>query len=250
MKTRACIVMLCVVQLVACKEDAKGDSDGKSSKKSDKSEKSEGSPKGPKDVEVDSLLDDLKCKKSDDREGCKCLRDFGSAKVFKDLPEDGSSAWVGYEHAIGGPADGKRRYYFLQIKSGKPSQSVIDDASVHESAIIDYQGSARVLLPENADEEADAKALVTALKDGSKPPKFSEAAKFVKTMKPKEGHRAMAKTKGRSIMIKWGTGDEIVRADGERVLIVSYSESGEPFGDSSDPKHRAKAFCSEVWKVP
>lgn len=244
--------LLVVVLSIGCKDATNKASDDKSSSskdsKSDK-KKAEGSPKGPKDLDLDALVDDVDCKDGDDRKGCGCLEAFRGAGGFGDLPDDGGATWVGYTYGLGGPGDGKKGYFFLQVQSGRADDDAIEKAGLKDEAVVDAKGSARTLVPENDDEESDAKAVVKALQGGGKPPKGSEAAKFVKTSKPEGGYRAMAKTKGTSLVVAEGLGKAFLRVDGDRVLLVERADSGGLVGD--DKKlGKAKTYCSELWKLP
>ncbi|MGZ5969711.1 MAG: hypothetical protein ACXWP4_18690 [Polyangiales bacterium] len=239
MRHRFRVLLACAVLLVACK-DGKGDGDKKKS--------SEGSAKGPKDVDVDAVLSDVKCKSDDDRKGCSCLREFDSAKAFDDLPDDGGSTWVGRTYALGGSGDGTKQYFFLQLKSGKADDDTIESAKLKADAVLDVKASARALFPENDDEEADAKSLVKAASGGAKAPKDSEAAKFVRTSKPENGYHPVAKTKGKSKIIAEEHGAAYMRADGDRLLLVEAGEGDINMGDKKK-KLTAKAFCTELWKV-
>jgi hypothetical protein len=214
MKLRGLIAI--AVLLLACKESSKSTDKGKDS------------AKGPADVDVEALIDDVKCKKSDDRKGCECLRAFDKAKAFDDMPDDGQDNWVGYTYALGGSGNGKKQYFFGQFKSGK--------------------GNVRVLFPENDDEEADAKKLVKAVSGGDKAPKDSEAAKFIKTAKPEGGFHTAGKTKGVSLKLDVDEGIAYLRRDGDRLLVVE-SGDGEIQMSFKDQKLSAKVFCSELWKM-
>ena len=248
-----CPVLVVVVMAIGCKDATKdkaiddkssASKDSKSSKK-----KSEGSPKGPKDLDLDALVDDVDCKDGDDRKGCACLEAFRGADAFTDLPDDGGASWVGYTYGLGGPGDGKKGYFFVQVQSGRADDDAIEQAALKDEAVVDDKGSARTLVPESDDEEADAKAVVKALQAGNKPPKGSEAAKFVKTSKPEGGYRAMGKTKGTSLVIAEADGKAFLRSDGDRVLVVERADSGGLVGDDKKLS-KAKTYCSELWKLP
>ena len=60
----------------------------------------------------------------------------------------------------------------------------------------------------------------------------------------------MAKTKGTSLVLAEALGKAFLRADGDRVLLVERADSGGLVGDEKAKLAGAKAYCSELWKLP
>jgi hypothetical protein len=177
-------------------------------------------------------------------EGCRVLNDFVSAGPLADLPTSGEKVWVGYSYAVGGSGDGKREYFFLQLKPGRTSPL----APLPDDAALDISGAARSLLPENPAEERDTGALVTALRAGSPAPAGNAAAAFVRTARPPDGYRSVVRTTGASVAIMSpGPLYAYIRKIDNRVLVIEYD--GNLLAHKSGGA-QAKAWCSELWALP
>lgn len=190
------------------------------------------------DVDVAKIDKELCAGKKND--GCRTLKDFDAAAAFSAFPQSGELRFVGYAHALGGTGDGKYEYAFAKMKPG--AGTIAPPAGTAEP----YSGAIRTLKPDNASEEKDTHALVTALSAGKPAPKGSGAADFVRTTAPPNGWDTLVKA-GRSLVTINARGEKrYLRASGNRILVVEYAETGTMQGYAL----QARAFVSELWPLP
>lgn len=172
-------------------------------------------------------------------DACRVLEDFKSAGSIAEPSED-QEVYVGYSHGKGG----LREYFFLQLKRG----AVQAAPGVPAAAVLPYGGAARSLIPDNPGEDKDAAALVAAVKAGGKAPAGSKAADFVRTAKPPEGFRSVARTAGASQMITAsGLPFVFIRRSGDRVLVVEY-EGGNLLRHARS-SGSSPAWVAELWRL-
>jgi hypothetical protein len=157
----------------------------------------------PADVDSNALYATLGCDAKPGNVGCKLLKDFDAADPWAGPPVP-ETVWFGETNAIGGIADGKKEFLYVQI-SGSP---------------LGLSGGAHVLLPDNPREAQDALKLLNATRLGSTVP-GSEALKFMLT--PSGGRRTITKTRGKSQTFSETPPQVFIRARGERLLVVEHT---------------------------
>jgi hypothetical protein len=157
----------------------------------------------PADVDPIAIATTLGCESKPGNVGCKLLKEFDSADTWVGLPI-AETVWFGETNAIGGIADGKKEFFYVQV-SGGPLGST---------------GAAHTLLPDNAREAQDAVKLLTATRLGNTVPN-SEAWKFMKT--PSGGRRTILKTRGKSQTFAETPPAVFIRARGDRLVIVEHT---------------------------
>jgi hypothetical protein len=157
----------------------------------------------PPDVDPTAIATTLGCDSKPGNVGCKLLKDFDTADVWSGLPI-AETVWFGETNAIGGIADGKKVFFYLQVSGGP----------------LGFTGAAHTLLPDNAREAQDAVKLLTATRLGSSVPN-SEALKFMQT--PSGGRRTIVRTRGRSQAFAETPSVVFIRARGDRLLVVEHS---------------------------
>jgi hypothetical protein len=195
-------------------------------------------PKTLPDLDVASAKSVMGCSgaKSD---ACRVLDDFASGTKLDESPAAGTTkVWMGQTFAGGGPANGKKQYFFLQIQQG----SAATDPGVAKQSVLSTVGTARWLRPDSASEERDSAALLKALQAGKSAPAGNGAAAYVK--KPAEAAiwRAMVKSTGTStVIVKPGEHATYVRNSGNHVVVIEYGD-----GSTLD---NAKGWCAEAWPL-
>jgi hypothetical protein len=157
----------------------------------------------PADIDPIAIATTLGCDSKPGNVGCKLLKDFDAADTWVGLPI-AETVWFGETNAIGGIADGKKEFFYLQVSGGP----------------LGFTGAARTLLPDNAREAQDAAKLLTATRLGTTVPN-SEALKFMKT--PSDGRRTILKTRGKSQSLSETRPQVFIRARGDRVFIVEHT---------------------------
>lgn len=190
------------------------------------------------DIDPRAIKSSLGC--GSGKDACRILDEFASATTLDETPpSDTTKVWMGQTFALGGSADGKRQYFFLQIRRGTAAAP----SNVPATDLLPTTGSARWLRPENADEERDAAAVFKALESGSPLPARSGARDFIRKPAPASDTYPMAKTSGVSIaVVRRDSASAYLRKTGKRVLSIEYSN-----GDLLD---NAKVWCAEAWPVP
>jgi hypothetical protein len=181
------------------------------------------------DLDLAALTKTLGCDKKPTHAGCKLLAEFGGASAALDL-SGADSVWYGETVGIGGAADGKTDFYFLQVGT--------------QGGLL--KGSARSLLPENPKETDDATRLLAATKGGSSLPS-SDAAKFIRTATPPRGKETISKTHGTSS--KLSASSHYVRRSGDRLLIVEYDGTPIDHGTANIHRPSGDAWVAELWKL-
>jgi hypothetical protein len=191
------------------------------------------------DLDVGSVKSALGCP-APKNEACRVLDDFAGASKIEESPAAGTTkVWMGQTFAIGGSANGKKQYYFLQMQQG----SLAVDPSITKESQLSTIGTGRWLRPDNASEEKDSAALLAAVKAGKAAPTGNGAAAFVKKPAEASVFRAMVRTTGASsAIVKIGEHNSFVRRFGNRVLVIEYAD-GALIDD-------AKAWCAEAWPLP
>jgi hypothetical protein len=157
----------------------------------------------PADIDPNAIATTLGCDSKPGNIGCKLLKDFDAADTWVGLPI-AETVWFGETNAIGGIADGKKEFFYLQVSGGP----------------LGFTGAAHTLLPDNAREAQDAVKLLTATRLGSTVPS-SEALKFMKT--PSGGRRTILKTRGKSQSLSETPPQVFIRARGDRLFIVEHT---------------------------
>lgn len=172
-------------------------------------------------------------------DGCRVLDEFATASKLDESPAAGTTkVWMGRTYAVGGPANGKTQYFFLQVRQG----SVPADPSIAKASVLPVVGTARWLRPDSASEERASAALLAAVKSGKSAPAGNAAAAYVKKPAEDAVWRAMLQSSGTSTVIfKAGEHPTYVRKSGDHVLVIEYAD-----GALLD---NAKGWCAEAWPL-
>jgi hypothetical protein len=191
-------------------------------------------PRGRRGVDVD--LGDVRaaagCSATTKSDGCECLGDFAHAAKWSPLPK-GRESFAGRTYGRGGPADGRKNYFFLTVKPAPGATGLA--------------GLGSVLITDNAAEDADAESMVSALEKGKAAPKSSGAAKFIRGYEPPE-YTTLIPTDGPSFDLTQAGVETYVRELGERVLIVEFDD-GKLVGIGEKVADKAKVWCSELYPL-
>jgi hypothetical protein len=190
---------------------------------------------GPQDIGLSSATRDLECDKATGlrAEACRIAKEFAKGTPPPAWSTSGREVWFGRTYrSVAGEPD-STELYFLQVQPGHPP--AIELSAEESKGTLNVEGSSRDLFPENPAEKADAESMLTALKSGAALPS-NGAVTFVRTATPKNGYRAMARTKGASNMIV-ARFPVFIRTSGNHLVMV-------------EPHEKGGGWFSEVWKLP
>ena len=186
------------------------------------------------DLDPDSLSRDLGCSATAQgsvrEEACRLVQDFRRAGEVDSLPATGQATWFGQAFVLLGAEAEWREFYFLQWKPGRGRNATPGKATM------EYSVAARALIPEGAEQAAEAERLLRALRTHSPPPADSPAARFVKTTPPEDGFFGMSRTRGPSLRFDEFARAHFVRQFGPRLLMLE-EQPGE-------------TCAVELWPVP
>lgn len=179
----------------------------------------------PADVDVVQINNSLGCSRTSTKPNCRLLTEFDDATTWSDMPIL-DSVWFGESIGIGGDADGKKDFFFMQIGAGStPATFLAAEASLD---------------PGNEKEKQEATRLLWTTKAGGAAPN-SEVAKFMR--RHSLDRKLVQMTRGKSHKLQGIT--VFVRKKGPRVLLVEYN-------NGSTITHTiggAKAWVAELWKL-
>jgi hypothetical protein len=158
---------------------------------------------GPADVDPNAIATTLGCEGRPGNVGCKLLKDFETADAWSGSPVP-ETVWFGESNAIGGIADGKKEFFYLQASGGP----------------LGFTADVHTLMPDNAREAQDAVKLLTALRLGSTVP-GSKALEYMKI--PASGRRTIVKTNGKSQVLATTPPQVFIRQRGDRLYVVEHN---------------------------
>lgn len=191
-------------------------------------------PRGRHGVDVD--LGDVRsaagCSSGSKTDGCDCLSDFAKGAKWSPLPK-GKESFAGRTYGLGGPASGRKNFFFLTVKP-LPGPTGLG-------------GLGSVLIADTPGEVKDAEGMVSALERGRPAPPTSGAAKFIRGYEPPD-YTEMIPTDGPSFDLTQSGVETYVREMGDRVLIVEYDD-GNLVGIGEKVADKAKVWCSELYPL-
>jgi hypothetical protein len=160
---------------------------------------------------------------------CALASELPGAGAFATCPTAGMATWLGVVYAPGdGVTEERAVPFFLQVRSGS------------------CDASARVLVAESPEEQADIDAAIAALRAGAPPPEGSGAVAFARTAVPTQGYHPLAPTAGVSTLLSTDT-QLYLRSAAGRTLFV---EIGEPLVDYPQAHVLAPRVIGELWRLP
>ncbi|MFO0686561.1 MAG: hypothetical protein U0234_31160 [Sandaracinus sp.] len=180
------------------------------------------------------LLSQVACASPQDAESCAIATALASATAFEGCPSAGQSTFLGVIHAAGGGAPTSAVPFFLQVR---PAAGAGPGAC---------EASARVLVAESPEEQADLDAVLAALRAGQPPPEGSGAVAYARTAVPERGYHPLTRTTGVSTLLFDETSLFLRSAPG-RVLLV---ERGAPLVDYPTAHILSSFVFGELWPLP
>lgn len=180
------------------------------------------------------LLGQIACGGASPAEACALATTFTTATAFEGCPSAGQSTWLGVVYPVDGPTVTGAVPFFLQVR---PAPSAGPGAC---------EASARVLVAESPDEQADLDRVLAALRAGQPPPEGSGAVAYARTAVPERGYHALSRTSGVSTVL-FNETSLFLRAAPGRVLLV---EDGAPFVEYPTAHVQSSYVLGELWPLP
>ncbi len=176
-------------------------------------------PPAPADIQVEALLEELKCAKAGPKQACRVIKEFAQAQRFTAQPPSGEGRWVGQAYTVDKGVE-KKKESILWAKRVPTSQVGPGDLPVK----VGYE-----FFPDYLDSHAEK--LVRALSRGDPPSPKNQAFPFVQKVVPGK-QRVIVNTNGQSVHV---TSEEsiYIRAKAPRgVYLVNPSNAtGASSGD-------------------
>lgn len=159
--------------------------------------------------------------------GCALVSEFAAAAPFGPCTT-AQAVWLGEIHPIGTGED-RAAPFFIQVRP---------------SATGGCEASARVLVGETEEEDADIERVLTALQSGQPLPP-SGAVDYVRTAAPPSGLHPFRATAGSSSVIDGE--HQYLRRSGTRLLMA---EVGAPMAQYPQAAIDAPMVIGELWPIP
>lgn len=186
-------------------------------------------PGASPDVDLAAVNAAANCPKSG-LSACRLLTDFALGTPYIDTPAgNGNVVWYGETTGLGGPGNGKKEFFFVQVESTPQGANA----------------SPRSLIPSNAKETKEASDLVAALR-GSKAVPNNSALAYIKSAGGNMKH--LIRSSGQSTEFETELPRmTYMRRIGNRLLVLEYT--GSPLGHGGTGAVSANGWIAETWVV-